>query len=628
MVWPFRRRSEPPATTPAEPPAPTPPERRQEWAALAPLGGSVPSHPLTIERESFEGELAALTPPELRLAPLRHAVSEDAPAGVIEDLVTAVDAAPGSLPALPSMSMPLVHPAPPAPVVTPARRPLPSLRVAPAAPAPVQRAMVSAPPPVEPPRPLPLAEPLPVVPMPVSEPDPAPVLAPVPVEPWALAPPLPGEPPPAAVVERPTTPDEAPLAIDAPLVLDAPTAAAPPPVLFPESAPERAFGEKNAGAGAGAGAGVGAGRDGEPALPLATPPAPRPPDEHAAADVPILGDADPMPRRLGLGEPIRPDPEPQQPQAFAPPAKAAAPMPLPPAESRMPKAGPAPKGAVTPTRAPAPAAPTVASVQRAPLSPSTAAPAPAPPTPSPKPSTSLPLLSSRPPALTVTEQVPAAVRAHVERTVGTDLGDVRVHRGEESAHHAAALDARAFTSDGEVHLPAAHGPLDHGPAQALLAHELVHVAQQKRMGATRPAEHTATGRQLEHEARAVEHQVARQVEGHNTPPAAPPLPLPRPAGRPTSPDTRPFLDPGQVALDAGIATRAPDGSVLFTAPPAGAPQPPPPQRAVTVETSDSPPGVEATPVNVDVLYDKIRRRLKDELRLNRQRLGMNMDFGR
>src|SRR5688572_24563848 len=100
-MWPFRRRSEPPASTPAESPAP--PEPRREWAGLAPLDSSLPPHPLTIERHSFEGELAALAEPDLRLAPLRHAVSEDAPAGVIEDLVTAVDAAPAFLPSLPHL---------------------------------------------------------------------------------------------------------------------------------------------------------------------------------------------------------------------------------------------------------------------------------------------------------------------------------------------------------------------------------------------------------------------------------------------------------------------------------------------------------------------------------------------
>lgn len=602
------------------------------------MDSSLPPHPLTIERESFEGELAALVESDLRLAPLRHAVSEDAPAGVIEDLVTAVDSAPAFLPSLPHL--PLVHVAPPPPVPATTRpRPLPTLRVTPppappaAAPTPVavQRAMVAAPTPPEPPRPLPLAEPFTrFAEVGVDAATSAKRVEPATPEPTADS---------AEQAVPPMLPDSPLLADIEPPTTAMPADDAPPVAPESPSAPE-------------------------PELPLAMPrvpdPAPEPPPPAAL---------DPEPRRLGLGAPLSPDlfgesaapatllprrsedrpalgerpllhEEPATPELGAeigvptpdsPPTSEHPPapkMPLSPAESRAPKPAAAPRRAPAATTAPAVAAapPRAASVQRAPA---TGAPSPisAPTAAAPRPGPSLPLLGSRPLASRIVEQVPAAVRAHVEQTVGSDLGDVRVHRGEDSTQHAAALDARAFTSDGEVHLPAAHGRLDRGPAQALLAHELVHVAQQKRMGDTRPAEHTDTGQRLEREAQAVEHHVARQVDTATN--ASTPLPLPRPAATKAGPEQhQPFVSPAQVAVDAGIASRAADGSVVFDVPPAGAPAPPPPQRAVNAETSNSPAGVEATPENIDVLYDKIRRRLKDELRLNRQRLGMNMDFGR
>jgi hypothetical protein len=240
----------------------------------------------------------------------------------------------------------------------------------------------------------------------------------------------------------------------------------------------------------------------------------------------------------------------------------------------------------------------------------------------------MPLLSSRPlsPMTTaLTTAVPPAVRAAVEQATGAPVGDVPIHRGEPSAHAAKSMQARAFTDNGEVHLPEHHGPLDttgsSSPAQALLAHELVHVVQQKRLGDTRPPEHSEAGRRLEREAQAVEHAVAHQANGHG------PLPLPKPS----------WSDPGTAAVKAGVAQRAPDGSVVFTSPPADAPEPPAPvssrgpQRAIELKelvvkaNADDEPNPESTPLDVDKLYEQIRRRLKAELRLDRQRAGRSND---
>lgn len=81
---------------------------------------------------------------------------------------------------------------------------------------------------------------------------------------------------------------------------------------------------------------------------------------------------------------------------------------------------------------------------------------------------------------------------------------VRIRRGSEANELAGALDARAFTHAGEIYLPDSHGPLSGPKAQSLLAHEMTHVAQQRRLGANLPHEDTAQGQQLEAQATATE----------------------------------------------------------------------------------------------------------------------------
>jgi hypothetical protein len=85
-----------------------------------------------------------------------------------------------------------------------------------------------------------------------------------------------------------------------------------------------------------------------------------------------------------------------------------------------------------------------------------------------------------------------------------ELGDVHVHRGAEVTHVARALRAKAYTVGGAVHLPAEHGPLSDPRVKALLAHELVHVAQQRRLGDELPPEESPYGRLLEQDALAIE----------------------------------------------------------------------------------------------------------------------------
>jgi hypothetical protein len=86
---------------------------------------------------------------------------------------------------------------------------------------------------------------------------------------------------------------------------------------------------------------------------------------------------------------------------------------------------------------------------------------------------------------------------------GVDLGFVPVVRMPDVGTKAASLDARAYTHAGVVHLPESAGPIDSAANEALIAHELAHVAQQRALG-PRAAEDGPLGDALEAQAQAVE----------------------------------------------------------------------------------------------------------------------------
>ena len=92
------------------------------------------------------------------------------------------------------------------------------------------------------------------------------------------------------------------------------------------------------------------------------------------------------------------------------------------------------------------------------------------------------------------------------------LAGIRVYRGSAAAMTASAIGARAYTERGDIYLPAAHGPLNAMPARSVLAHELVHVGEQRRLGGVLPAEHSDEGRRMEAEAETVERSVATDTE--------------------------------------------------------------------------------------------------------------------
>ena len=278
------------------------------------------------------------------------------------------------------------------------------------------------------------------------------------------------------------------------------------------------------------------------------------------------------------------------------------------------------------------------------------------------------------------------VRQLIGQQHGLDLTAVPVDRTPSGASGAERLQARAFTSDRGVVIPSGAGSLEGGPGQALLAHELTHVAQRIRLGPNLPEEFTPAGRVLEGEALAAETAVSglalptasypgRTGDLRTVPlqPSVAPgrsVPAGTGAGTVSGPVANPALPlaapaPGGPDLEAlavsildkmsALSSQAPPVPTVFTPhqpPPIGpswsAPGPPagpaPVQRAEepVVQTVDpgpglqpppAPPGVElsARPSDHDLnnlsrwLYPLIRYRLKGELREDRERAGLLTD---
>jgi hypothetical protein len=165
------------------------------------------------------------------------------------------------------------------------------------------------------------------------------------------------------------------------------------------------------------------------------------------------------------------------------------------------------------------------------------------------------------------ETAARAVAATVGRLHRADVTDVRVRRDREAELLAASEHARAVTRGGEVFIPASEGRLDSGSGSGLLAHELTHVIQQRRLGRSIPLEHSPGGRRLEADAAITE----RHVRGDPGAPAPQPTAVEPPA--PVVTASQPAADEFDDAATArdiqddlvasGRAFRMPDGSLVF-----------------------------------------------------------------
>lgn len=77
------------------------------------------------------------------------------------------------------------------------------------------------------------------------------------------------------------------------------------------------------------------------------------------------------------------------------------------------------------------------------------------------------------------EPLAAPERGRFEASLGTDLSDVRVHTGSDSAVAAHALGAHAFTVDRDIHFAAGSHRPNEPSGLHLLAHEVAHTVQQR-----------------------------------------------------------------------------------------------------------------------------------------------------
>jgi len=180
-----------------------------------------------------------------------------------------------------------------------------------------------------------------------------------------------------------------------------------------------------------------------------------------------------------------------------------------------------------------------------------------------------------------TEQPSRAVAAAVGRLHRADVHDVPVWRGDDAGRLAAAANARGATRGGEVFIPASEGSLESGRAGGLLAHELTHVIQQRRLGTAVPLEHSPAGRRLEAEAVMTERHVRGDL-GAPAPPVAadPPAPAPETPATGQSDDAAAAIarDIQDELVASGRALRMPDGALVF--PGAGAHLPEQPRGPV------------------------------------------------
>ncbi len=184
------------------------------------------------------------------------------------------------------------------------------------------------------------------------------------------------------------------------------------------------------------------------------------------------------------------------------------------------------------------------------------------------------------------EPAPRAVAATVGRLHHADVTDVQVRRDREAEHLAASERARAVTRGGEVFIPASEGRLDAGPGSGLLAHELTHVIQQRRLGRSVPLEHSPAGRRLEADAAMTERHVRGDLGAPAPPPTAAvppsePVAAPHPAAGDEGDEAATARDVQEDLVASGRAFRMPDGSLVFP----GAGGHFPEQRSTPVQTA-------------------------------------------
>lgn len=135
-------------------------------------------------------------------------------------------------------------------------------------------------------------------------------------------------------------------------------------------------------------------------------------------------------------------------------------------------------------------------------------------------------------------EVPEQVKQALHGSVGEPPSHVTVHEGDHAAEMTGAVNAEAFTRDGQIFL-AKDAPLSSPRGQELLAHELTHVMQQGGRNGSMPGEHTREGQDLEAKALAVEQAMSSGARETIAPKA-----LARPSRDPEEPELHHRRDGG------------------------------------------------------------------------------------
>jgi hypothetical protein len=114
--------------------------------------------------------------------------------------------------------------------------------------------------------------------------------------------------------------------------------------------------------------------------------------------------------------------------------------------------------------------------------------------------------------------LPSELKHKFERSLGSDLGAVHVHTGEDAATNADALGARAYTTGQDIHF--ARGEFDpvSREGQELIAHEVAHTVQAP---TDRPRLKARNGASNDRDEAAADRSAAAMVDGR---------PAPRPEG--------------------------------------------------------------------------------------------------
>src|SRR5207245_7502411 len=109
--------------------------------------------------------------------------------------------------------------------------------------------------------------------------------------------------------------------------------------------------------------------------------------------------------------------------------------------------------------------------------------------------------------MSVGKPLPGPVQADLERLLGQDLTDVRIHDDTEAAALAEAAGAAAFVLGSHVFFASGRYDPTSAPGRRLLAHEVAHVVQGRRGAA---GAHGDVTRCREAEATQVAEHAARQ----------------------------------------------------------------------------------------------------------------------